>query len=41
MPKTNLCKPREDPREAAVRAMIAGEAARCCKKSRYCGEYAQ
>ncbi len=28
MPKTNLCKPREDPREAAVRAMIAGEAAR-------------
>lgn len=28
MPKTNLCKSREDPREAAVRAMIAGGCAR-------------
>ena len=28
MPKTNLCKPREDPREAEVRALIAGGKAR-------------
>lgn len=28
MPKTNLCKPREDPREAELKALVAGGLAR-------------